>query len=894
MSLTAYKKKRSFKNTPEPQGSTRTPSNGQLLFVVQKHHASNLHYDLRLEMNGVLKSWAVPKGPSMNPTDKRLAMQVEDHPFDYKDFEGIIPKGNYGAGTVIVWDNGSYAPADTNGKDPRKKLIHDWHKGSLSIVLKGKKLKGEFALVRTSRVENGWLLIKKKDKYAKETDITKKDKSVVSKKTLEQVKKDRNAKQWVSNKSAGLRTVDSRQLLRSARNRFARKAKALLKDVNDKKRKGFPKNIRPMLATLVKEPVTGESWSFEIKWDGYRAIAYLNGKKSDLRSRNNNSFNEQFYPVYEAIQQWPMKAVVDGEIVVTDEKGITSFQKLQNWRSEADGEILFYVFDIIWLYGYDLTALPLTERREILRQLVPDAGIIRFSENFETDAVEFLGAAKKLGIEGIIAKRSNSEYTVNNRSDNWLKIKTGKRHEAVIGGYTLNKDSNKLFSALLLGVYEGKRLRFIGQAGTGYTQKSQKEILEKLKPLETDTCPFEEIPAVNKPSRFRPNPPKASVTWVKPKLIAEVQYQELTEDGVMRHPSFQGLRTDKKAKDVVMEEEKPVPVSAKAKKIIKKTTPKKKGIQHAERKTLVNPHEKTQVKKIGGHELKFTNLDKIYWPKEKISKGDMLNYYYKMAPYMMPYMKDRPQSLNRFPNGINQKSFYQKNVSGKIEPWLSTHHYKNTSKEGTKSFLVCSDEPALLYMANMGCIEMNPWHSRIQSPDHPDWCVIDLDPDTNPFSQVIETANVIKNILDAAGIVSFPKTSGSTGIHIYIPLVAQYDYDQSKMLAELIVSIAHREISRFTSLERSPSKRKGKIYLDFLQNRSIQTLAAPYSLRPKPGATASAPLHWEEVKQGLSIKDFTIDNMPDRVKEQGDLFEGLLGKGIDLEKVLKKIHTVFG
>jgi bifunctional non-homologous end joining protein LigD len=898
MSLSLYKKKRSFKNTPEPSGSLKAKPGGSLLFVIQKHHASHLHYDFRLEMRGTLKSWAVPKGPSMNPDDKRLAMLVEDHPFDYKDFEGIIPKGNYGAGTVIIWDNGEYEPTEKTGnaKDDEKKLLHDFHKGTLNIILNGKKLKGQFALVKTKgREDNAWLLIKKNDSHAKRTDITLKDKSVVSNKTIEQVKANRNAKQWISNKDSGgrLKVKASPVATTSTSANYAEVAKQLLSSVKGKKKTAFPKNIKPMLATLVDKPFEAEGWSYEIKWDGYRALAYRNNNSTELKSRNNNSFNEQFYPVYEAIKNWDIKAVVDGEIVAANEKGIASFQQLQNWRSEADGELLYYVFDILWLYGYDLTALTLVERRNIVRQLIPPDNLIRFSESFETSAEEFFEAAKKLGIEGMIAKKEDSEYITDSRTKNWLKIKSGKRHEAVIGGYTRNQDSSKLFSALLLGVYENNKLRFIGQAGTGYSQAMQKEILAQLKPLETKDCPFAELPIVNKPTRFRPNPPKASVVWVKPKLVAEVQYQELTSEGVMRHPSFQGLRTDKKAKDVTLE----LPADVAPKKKTSKNVIEKKirpGKKTPERKTLVNPHEKSQAKKIDGRELQFTNLDKIYWPKEKISKGDMLNYYYQVAPYILPYMKDRPQSLNRHPNGINGPSFYQKNVASKIPSWLTTHNYKNTSKEGNKKFLVCSDEASLLYMANLGCIEMNPWHSRIHAPDYPDWCVIDLDPDTNPFSQVIETANVIKNILDAVEVNAYPKTSGSTGIHIYIPLGAKYDYDQSKMLAELIVSIAHRELSKFTSLERSPAKRKGKIYLDFLQNRPIQTIAAPYSLRPKPGATASAPLHWEEIKEGLSIKDFTINNMPDRIREQGDIFQAVRGKGIHLEKVIKKIDSVFG
>jgi bifunctional non-homologous end joining protein LigD len=902
MSLTLYRKKRSFNKTPEPSGGKEKARSKALLFVIQKHAASHLHYDFRIEVRGVLKSWAVPKGPSMNPADKRLAMLVEDHPYSYKDFEGIIPKGNYGAGTVIVWDNGTYKPAGFEGNiaEQEKKLSADFHKGSMTIELHGEKLRGEFALVRTKgREDNAWLLIKKKDKYAKTTDITKKDKSIISGLTIAQVAANKKASQLISNRdsSGKLKKEVALNGTENKQKKMAVSIASLLKNIKGKKKSAFPKHVRPMLATLTDKPFDEEGWSYEIKWDGYRALAYLNNGKADLRSRKDNSFNEQFYPVLEALKEWKIKALVDGEIVAADKNGFASFQQLQNWRSEADGELLFYVFDILWLDGYDLTALSLVERREVLKPLVPEDAIIRYSESFETSATEFFNAAKKLHLEGIIAKRTDSEYVPGFRTKNWLKIKSGKRHEAIICGFTLNEDSNKLFSALILGVYHGKELQFIGQAGTGFTQEMQRELLAKLKPLEIAKSPFKEIPIINRPTRFRPRPPKANVAWVKPKLVCEVSYTELTAEGIMRHPSFQGLRTDKPAKTVTMEKaiEAPVPKNEKD-----KSTPKKNIIERKikpsktreARKSLLNPHQETQAKKVNGKELKFTNLSKIFWPKEKITKREMINYYYQVAPVMLPYMKDRPQSLNRHPNGINGPSFYQKNVASKIPSWLATHNYKNTSKEGNKKFLVCTDEASLLYMANLGCIEMNPWHSRVQSPDHPDWCVIDLDPDTNPFSQVIETANVIRKILESAGIPSWPKTSGSTGIHILIPLGAKYDYEQSKTLAELIVSLAHRELTDFTSLERTPAKRKGKIYLDFLQNRAIQTIAAPYSLRPKPGATVSAPLHWDEVKKGLEIKDFTINNMLSRIKSEGDLMHGILGPGIELNKILRKINDL--
>lgn len=416
-------------------------------------------------------------------------------------------------------------------------------------------------------------------------------------------------------------------------------------------------------------------------------------------------------------------------------------------------------------------------------------------------------------------------------------------------------------------------------------------MMQQFKPLITDKNPFETEPDVNKPSRFRPNPPKAEAIWLKPKLVCEVSYAEMTSDGVMRHPSFEGMRIDKKAKDVIREVAKPTEVVVKkeknlmqTKKIIRAATGKK------ERKTLLNPTDEAQERPIGGHKLKFTNLSKIYWPKEKITKRDMLNYYYQVAPYMLPYLKDRPQSLNRHPNGINGESFYQKDVTGKVPDWIETFPYHSEADNRDKNFMVCSDEASLLYMASLGCIEMNPWSSRVQTPDNPDWCIIDLDPDKNKFEQVIEAARVTKQVLDTVGIDGYCKTSGSTGLHIYIPLDAKYDYEASKEFARLIVTLVHQELPDFTSIERPTAKRRGKIYLDFLQNRPQATLAAAYSLRPKPGATVSMPLHWDEVKKGLTIQDFTIHNAMARLNEQGDIFKPVLGKGINMQKALRTLQ----
>jgi len=657
------------------------------------------------------------------------------------------------------------------------------------------------------------------------------------------------------------------------------------------KASALPKNIAPMLATLASDPVEGPGWIYEIKWDGYRAIAYVNKGEVNIRSRNNKSFNEKFYPVFEALKTWKVNAVIDGEIVVVNDEGLPDFSDLQLWRSEADGQLAFYVFDILWLDGHNVMDLPIGERHQLLQAVIPAGNsIIKLSEQFDTPGKDFFLLAERLGLEGIFAKKLNSTYTPGVRSKEWLKIKTEKRQEFVIGGYTRNENTSKLFSALLVGVYEKDKFQFVTPVGTGFDTATQKDILQKLKRYETKTCPFVVEPEYNKPSRFRPNPPKAKVIWVKPKFVAEVSYRELTKDGAVRHPSFKGLREDKKPQQVIREvakqPEEAVSKPAKLNKALSKP-PKK------DRQTLLNPKEEAQTRSIGGHNLHFTNLSKIFWPNEKITKRDLINYYYQVVPYMLPYMKDRPQTLNRHPHGIVGESFYQKNVKGKVPEWIQTFPYYSESDNEKKEFLVCTNEASLLYIASLGCIEMNPWSSRMQSPENPDWCIIDLDPDKNTFEQVIKAAQVTKQILDAIDVPAYPKTSGSTGLHIYIPLGAKYTYPDSREFARRIVKLVHDEIPSFTSIERKTANRDGKMYLDFLQNRSQATLAAPYSVRPKPFAPISMPLLWDEVRKGLKIKDHNLRNAIPRLKETGDLFKGVLGKGINMDKAIKKINSIF-
>lgn len=893
MALDKYNEKRDPTKTPEPFGGKGDPD--VLRFVIQKHAASHLHYDFRLEMEGVLKSWAVPKGPSTDPEIKRLAMMVEDHPYNYRTFEGIIPQGQYGGGTVIVWDEGTYEPSDLKSKskaDREKHLLHQLYSGKIKFSLKGKKLKGEFALVKAhGRGENAWLLMKLDDKYASKDDVSKKDRSVVSGQTLDEVAS-------TSDVIYGQKKTADKQIKKSVKkdktteppsessNPEELQAKTLLK----KGVKGaIPENVKPMLATLVNEPFDDPDLAYEVKWDGYRALAYVNNGNVEIASRNNKPFAEKYYPITAAMKEWPVNMVLDGELLVINKKGKADFGALQNWRSEADGDLAYYAFDILWYEGTNVMELPLFERQAILKEVLPtDNDRIRLSQVFTANGAEFFAAAEKMSLEGIMAKRLSSKYVPDSRSKDWLKIKVSQRQEVVIAGYTNNEGSAKPFSSLLLGVYENGKLEYVGKVGTGFTEKTQNEMLQKFKPLVTKKSPFGYDVDVNKPSRFRPNPPKASATWLKPELVCEVSFTEVTSDGVFRHPSFQGMRSDKKASEVVREtavETTSVVDDVSETKMV--SAPKGRA-----KSTLLNPNEETQVKTIRKHELKFTNLSKIYWPDEGITKRDMFNYYYQIAEYILPYLKDRPQSLNRFPNGIYGKSFYQKDVKGKAPDWVKTFPY-TTSDGEDKEFAVGGDEDTLLWMASLGCIEMNPWFSTVQHPDNPDYCVIDLDPDQNTFEQVIEAAQEVKKVLDAIGVPGYPKTSGSTGIHIYIPLAAKYSYDQSQMFGKLIVTIVHNALPDYTSLERQIKNRGGKMYLDFLQNRPGATIAGPYSLRPKPGATVSMPLHWDEVRTGLAMKDFTIKNAVARVRAEGDLFKGALGKGIDMEKALENAQRLF-
>ncbi len=812
MSLTAYRKKRNFGRTAEPRGGTDT-RNGSLLFVVQKHAARRLHYDFRLQLGKVLKSWAVPKGPSLDPADRRLAVMVEDHPLDYRTFEGVIPHGNYGAGSVIVWDEGTYTvPGAIGRKATEAALMDGLAAGRVHVILKGRKLHGEFSLVRM-KGDNGknWLLLKKADDAAGKVDVTANGASVKTGRTLADV----------------------------AAPRRTRRRKIAVPSATPKGR--FPHAVRPMLATPIAEPFDRPGWLFEIKWDGYRAIAEVENGRVKLYSRNQNSFDRRFAPIVEALQGLGHDAVLDGEVVVVDSVGRSSFQLLQNYQKTGQGQLVYYVFDLLHLDGHDLRPLPLIERKKILGALVTGLPRIRLSEHVENDGIDLFHIAAKRGLEGIIAKDGVSPYREGRRGGEWLKVKTLARQEAVIGGFTAPRGRRTGLGALLLGVLEGDDLIYIGHTGGGLSGDQLTDLRMRLDPLVRSTCPF-----IRRPK------PNAPVRWVEPELICEVSFKEWTSDGIMRQPIFVGLRDDKPAAQVRREKPAPTPPPA----------------------TDAPP---------------LTHPEKVLWPKEGYTKRDLAEYYRAIAPVLLPHLRDRPQSLHRHPNGIAAASFFQKDVTRQPPPpWVETAPVPHDSGRSGR-YVVCQDERTLLYLANLGCIELNPFLSRVGSLDRPDFLVIDLDPEAIPFIRVIEAALAVRRVLEDAGAQCLCKTSGKTGLHLCVPLGAQYDFALARQFAELVANIVNGLLPKTTSVIRSPALRQERVYLDYLQNRYGQTIAAPYCVRPVPGACVSAPLAWTEVRKTLNPARFTIRTMVKRLNRVGDLWGPILGSGVDIRQCLDRL-----
>lgn len=845
MKLSEYNKKRDFKKTAEPKGKVKK-SGKALHFVVQKHDASRLHYDFRLEIDGVLVSWAVPKGPSADTTVKRLAMHVEDHPMDYIDFEGTIPKGQYGGGTVMVWDTGTFFAEGSEDFEESEKLLRKmYNEGNIKVELQGNKLKGSYHLIHMKGKDQEWLLMKGKDQY-----VTKKEfdqHSVLTGRTLDEIENDKKSDVWISNKedkskSRKASEIEAKEIKTEESLSFT------VEDVEGaKKIKTFPTQWQPQLATLTDEVFDNDEWVFENKYDGYRALIQIHKGKVDLVSRNGISFNSKYKDLVEAFGNFKEDMILDGEIVVEDEKGNSKFQWLQYYEDNPDrGKLKCYVFDILYFNGFDVTGLELLQRKKILEALVPKSDTIIYSKHSIGKGIKALKEAEKNLKEGLIAKKVTSHYLVNKRSKDWLKIKVSKEQEMVIGGYTDPQGSRLGFGALLLGYYEGNKLIYSGKVGTGFNDKLLKDMLTKLKKLERKTTPFETTPK------------EKNVHWVKPELVAQIKYSEWTETGSLRHPVFIALRDDKNSEEV-------------------------------KRETKMENEKSKTSKDFDSEKIKITNPDKVFWPKEHITKGHVIDYYNQMAEYILPYVIDRPQSLRRTPDGITKEGFFQKNVEGMVPDWIKTRRIKSKSTGDTIEYLLCQDKDTLIYMANWGCIEINPWSSRVGSINNPDYIIFDLDPNEASIKDLIVTAKKVKEILDNLGIRGYLKTSGGKGLHIFIPIKPQYTYEQTRDFSHAISEAVNKALPNITSLERSPAKRKGKIYLDFLQNGKGKTMACAYSLRPRDGATVSTPLEWNELTSSFSIKDYNIKTIPDRVKAKGDLWKDFFKDAVDLKSILDKI-----
>jgi bifunctional non-homologous end joining protein LigD len=766
--LDTYKRKRDPRRTPEPFGGRRG-RDGRPIFVVQRHDARRLHYDFRLEQNGVLASWAVPKGVPLEPGGRALAVHVEDHPLEYATFAGEIPAGQYGAGTVEIWDHGTY------------ELVEEKRNGQLTVRLDGERLQGTWTLVpaHLDGKEENWLIIRRRD----EDDG---------------------------------RPLDTRR-------------------------------YRPMLATLATDLPKDDDWRFEVKWDGYRALAYVRGSECELVSRNGNLLTERFSEVAKAVPR-ALKtptAVLDGEVCALDEEGRPSFSAMQ----QGTGRLVFYVFDLLEVDGDPVVDCTLEWRQARLAELLDGRNrTVRLSESFD-DGRALLEAARARGLEGVMAKQLGSKYCEGKRTRYWLKIKAHNRQEFVVAGYTRGEGRRaESFGSLVLAVREGGDLRFVGNVGTGFDTKEINRLLKLLRPLERKTSPFRVVPKM-------PRVRKADVVWVEPRLVAEVEFSEWTHDGRVRQPSYKGLREDKEPDEVRRE----LPSS--------------------------------DVVRKGRRALELSNLDKVFWPEEEITKGDLIEYYREVAAVLVPHLKNRPFTMRRYPDGITGKAFFQKDAPKHMPDWIPTFRALVSTRERPSQkkwvdFPLVNDELALLWMVNMGCIDMNTWYSRVDKPDRPDFVLFDLDPTPEvPWKQTIEVALLVKELLDGLGLASFPKTSGGKGFHILVPLDRRSTYDDSRSFAELVAGTIARSRPNLATTQWSKKLRRG-VLIDANQNGEGKTIASAYSVRPHPGAPVSTPLRWDEVVPDLDPRSFTMPAVLERVAQHGDPYEGVLTTRQSLKKAL--------
>ena len=826
--LGRYYDKRSADQTPEPFGGAALPR----VFVVQKHSARRLHYDLRLEMDGVLKSWAVPRGPSFDPAIKRLAVRTEDHPVNYVDFEGVIPKGNYGAGAMIVWDRGTWVPLEDPGMGMKK--------GKLLFELKGMKLRGVFTLVKTKGDDDEWLLIKKPDAYSgPDADRAVPQGSILSGLTVEEL-------------------LDGHGRVEA----LAAKVEALAPAVGAVRLA----DVTPMLAETAERPFSDPAWLFEIKYDGYRLLAEKRDGQVSLRYRSGLDATRVFPDVVKALTALPFDDVVlDGEVTVLDEAGRPHFHSLQKrvqLARERDLRLAaaqlpatFYVFDLLGFGDRDLRRLPLVERKALLAELLPRTGVVRFGDHVEGIGEAFFEQVRAAGLEGIMAKRAASPYA-RGRSGDWLKLRIERADDfAIVGFNESDRPGRPGFRGLHLARGAGRDLVYAGRVGSGFSQDDLRAIRARLDPLVRQTPAF--IGEVPRSGRQE--------LWVEPELVCEVRYLLRTEDGHLRNPVFVRLRDDKSVDDLL----EPEPETFGA------TIPQS---------GLPEP----------SHEVPFTNLDKVFWPEQGYTKGDLIDFYREVAPRLLPYLKDRPLVLTRYPDGIDGKNFFQKDAPPFIPGWVRTERMWSENAQREIDYFVADDLETLLYVINMGTIPLHVWSSRVSRLQHPDWTILDLDPKGAPFGDVVTIARAIHDLCEQLGLPSYPKTSGSSGLHVLIPLGGQCTYEQSRALAELMARVIASERPDIATVERAIASRGGRVYLDYLQNGHGRLLVSALCARPLPGAPVSTPLAWSEVDEALDPKAFTIRTVPERLRRlERDLMQGLLTDRPDLGAALDRLaHRV--
>ena len=860
--LATYRAKRSPDRTPEPFSGVAAP--GGRSFVVHKHAARNMHFDLRLELNGVLVSFAVPKGPSYDMADKRLAVHVEDHPLEYGEFEGVIPAGNYGAGGVIVWDRGEWTPLED--------FTEGFAKGKLLFELRGHKLRGKWTLVKIKKGEKEWLLIKERDGFVKSPGDQFNETSVVSGRTVEEVRDGVT----VSAKLRGaLGESASLGVGESTRGRQPATSPTRLD----------PRDVDVQLAEPAKEAFTRDGWIFELKLDGYRILASKVGGEPLLLTRNGNDYTEIFPEVARAIRALPIDdIIVDGEVVVLDDEGKPSFSRLQRRgalkslndvrRLAPDLPATFFAFDLLAFDEVDVRDLPLLERKRLLRVAMPSVGPMRVIDHIEREGVAFLAAVQRMNLEGIIAKKADAPYR-GGRSKVWCKIKAEKTGDFVIVGYTASKNKGGYFGALQLADYVNGDLVYAGRVGTGFSEAFLKDIFAKLQATRCATPPclgplFEDA---EDPLPTAQIPETKTTTWVEPTMVCEVRYREWTPDGLLRHAAFLRMRDDKDVKDCERQ------VAG-------------EGLRAADELPAPEPPA-TRDPQPAPKSLQISNPTKVYWPDEKYTKGDLIEYYRAISPWLLPYLRNRPVVMTRFPDGIEGKSFYQKDAPDWTPEWVRTVPIWSTDTQKDVRYFVADDVETITYLANLGTIPLHMWLSRVGSLEQPDTCVIDLDPKEAPFKDVVRCAIVLRKLCEQIGMPSYVKTTGKSGLHVMLPLGRQCTYEQSRMLGQLLAQVMLREVSDIATDIRHIKSRGDKVYLDFLQNRHGQLIVTPYSVRPLPKAPVSMPLVWDEVDDSLDPRNYTIRNAMDRMSGLGhDPVLPVLEQKPDLSAILGRLSTL--